>query len=212
MRKLITEAELRTLAGDAKQVVIPADSILTPSAQDMAKLMNLAIIRECGPRAVEPGCVQTVGAPVPTTSGQAMPDKAEIQRIVQAVLAQKSRPICANPRLTHVKASEVVLEPFEQAPPGQKILLKDVVTAREGNLAAGFMTFDHSELPWHLTYDEVDYVVEGTFTLQANGKTHTCQAGDVMYIPKDTHVVFGSPARTRVFYVTYPANWAEGAV
>ena len=101
------------------------------------------------------------------------------------------------------------LEPFDQAPPGQKILLKDVVTSREGNLAAGFMSFDHSELPWHLTYDEVDYVVEGVFTLQANGRTYTCQAGDVLYIPKDTHVVFGSPSQTRVFYVTYPANWAE---
>ena len=205
MKKLITEAELRALAGDSKQVVIPPDSILTPSALDLAKIMNLTLQR-------------AEGAPVPTVTSVAQasavagiePSVEEIRRIVKLVLEQKTKPVCANPRVTHVQGSNVKLEPFDQAPPGQIIHLKDVVTSREGNLAAGFMTFDHSELPWHLTYDEVDYVVEGTFTLKANGTTYTCQAGDVMYIPKDTHVVFGSPAHTRVFYVTYPANWAEG--
>jgi ethanolamine utilization protein EutQ len=195
VKKLITETELRALAGDSKQVVIPSSSILTPSALDMAKFMNLTLQRE---------------EATPVSAAGSEPSVEEIRRIVKMVLEQKTKPVCTNPRVTHVQGSSIKLEPFDQAPPGQIIHLKDVVTSREGNLAAGFMTFDHSELPWHLTYDEVDYVVEGTFTLQANGKTYTCQAGDVMYIPKDTHVVFGSPAHTRVFYVTYPANWAEG--
>lgn len=205
MKKLITETELRALAGDSKQVVIPSGSILTPSALDMAKFMNLTLQREQEAPASAAGPV----APTVVAAGSE-PSVEEIRRIVKMVLEQKAKPVCANPRVTHVHGSSVKLEPFDQAPPGQIIHLKDVVTSREGNLAAGFMTFDRSELPWHLTYDEVDYVVEGTFTLQANGKTYTCQAGDVMYIPKDTHVVFGSPAQTRVFYVTYPANWAEG--
>ena len=196
MKKLITDTELRAMVGDAKQVTIPADSILTPSAQDMVKFMNISVVREAVP-------CQAAGGTGKEASSE------EIRRIVHKVLEQQLKPICPNPRLTHVKGAEVKLEPFAQAPPGQKILLKDVVTSREGNLAAGFMSFDHSELPWHLTYDEVDYVVEGIFTLQANGRTYTCQAGDVLYIPKDTHVVFGSPSQSRVFYVTYPANWAE---
>ena len=201
MKKLITETELRVLAGDTKQVILPADSILTPSALDMAKFMSLTIVR--GEK--EPGAAAT---PIKSgICGEASDE--EIRRIVRAVLEQKAKPACPNPRVTHVQGSTVKLEPFAQAPPGQVIHMTDVVTAREGNLAAGFMTFDKSELPWHLTYDEVDYVVEGTFTLKANGKTYTCQPGDVLYIPKDTHVIFGSPAQTRVLYVTYPANWAE---
>ncbi|MHC1761494.1 MAG: cupin domain-containing protein [Negativicutes bacterium] len=201
MKKLITETELRALAGEAKQVVIPADSILTPSALDMAKFMNLTITR-----AEAVSATSSPSAPL-SSCGEASDD--EIRRIVHAVLEQKSKPACPNPRVTVVRGSSVKLEPFDKAPPGQIIHMTDVVTAREGNLAAGFMTFEKSELPWHLTYDEVDYVVEGTFTLKANGKTYTCQAGDVLYIPKDTHVVFGSPTQTRVLYVTYPANWAE---
>ncbi len=200
MKKLITEEELRVLAGDGKEVVIPAGSVLTPSALDMAKFMNLNLVRAAAGVSPTPGTA-------PSFCGE--PSDEDIRRIVRTVLAEKTKPACANPRVTYVKGESVKLEPFPQAPPGQVIHMTDVVTSREGNLAAGFMTFDKSQLPWHLTYDEVDYVVEGTFTLQANGKTYTCGAGDVMYIPKDTHVVFGSPATCKVLYVTYPANWAE---
>ncbi len=201
MKKLITETDLRALAGDGKQVVIPAGSVLTPSALDMVKFLNLTVVQgEAAPAASS----TTVGS-----SFCGDPSNEEIRRIVRSVLEQKAQPICPNPKVTYVQGSSVKLDPFDQAPPGQIIHMKDVVTSREANLAAGFMTFDKSELPWHLTYDEVDYVVEGTFTLKANGKTYTCQPGDVMYIPKDTQVVFGSPTQTRVLYVTYPANWAE---
>lgn len=199
MAKLISATELRELAGDSKQVVVPAGAILTPSAYDLAKEMNLAIIR------------QSADAAQPAGRQDARPDPCagEVQEIVRRVLDKMTKPACANSRLTHVRAAGVVLDPFDQAPPGQKIKLKDVVTSREANLGAGFMEFDHSEFPWHLTYDEVDYVVSGTFTLQSGGTTYTCQAGDVLYIPKDTKVVFGSPTQARVFYVTYPANWAD---
>ena len=198
MAKLISAAELRELAGDKKQVAVPVGAILTPSAYDLAKEMNLTIIRNS--EADQPASRQQAGQE---------PCVSEVQEIVRRVLDKMTKPACANPRLTHVKAAGIVMEPFEQAPSGQQIKLKDVITSREANLGAGFMEFDRSEFPWHLTYDEVDYVVEGTFTLQSGGVTYTCKAGDVLYIPKDTKVVFGSPTQARVFYVTYPANWAD---
>ena len=198
MAKLISAAELREMAGNSKQVAVPAGAILTPSAYDLAKEMNLTIIRNSD--ADQPAGRQQAGQE---------PCVSEVQEIVRRVLDKMTKPACANPRLTHVKAAGIVMEPFEQAPSGQQIKLKDVITSREANLGAGFMEFDRSEFPWHLTYDEVDYVVEGTFTLQSGGVTYTCKAGDVLYIPKDTKVVFGSPTQARVFYVTYPANWAD---
>ena len=33
--------------------------------------------------------------------------------------------------------------------------------------------------------------------------------GDVIYLPKGSKVVFGTPSRTKIFYVTYPADWAK---
>lgn len=205
MAKLISANELRDMAGDAKQVVVPPGAILTPSAYDLAKEMNLTLLRAGEASQVQAGEVQRSKA----EDNALVAGPADVAQIVQRVLEKMNRPACLHPRLTQIKADAVVMEPFEPAPPGQTVRLKDVITAREGNLGAGFMEFDHSQLPWKLSYDEVDYVVSGTFTLQSGGKTFTCQAGDVMYIPKGTSVVFGSPAQARVFYVTYPVNWAD---
>jgi ethanolamine utilization protein EutQ len=62
--------------------------------------------------------------------------------------------------------------------------------------------------PWTLTYDEVDYVLEGVLQLTVEGRVIEGRPGDVLFIPKGSKVVFGTPSRTRIFYVTYPADWA----
>jgi ethanolamine utilization protein EutQ len=44
-----------------------------------------------------------------------------------------------------------------------------------------------------------------------DGRMLEGRAGDVFYIPKGSKIRFGTPWRTRVFYVTYPADWAAAA-
>ena len=61
------------------------------------------------------------------------------------------------------------------------------------NLTSGIMQFDHSQLPWTLTYDEMDYVIEGTLEFIVNGKKYTGYPGDSFYIPANTTVT--SPRR-----------------
>jgi len=134
----------------------------------------------------------------------------QLKKIVQKVIAETVKPACENPVATHVKGKNVLVQPFSEAPPGQKINLVDVIDARVGNLASGFMTFEQAKLPWHLNYDEMDYVIEGEFVLEVSGKrVFRAIAGDVIYIPKGCNVVFSSPTYCKIFYVTYPANWAE---
>ncbi len=62
--------------------------------------------------------------------------------------------------------------------------------------------------PWSLDYDEIDLVLEGVLHIEMDGRTVEARVGDVVYIPKGSRIVFGTPHRTRVFYVTHPANWA----
>ncbi|HWR45757.1 cupin domain-containing protein [Sporomusa sp.] len=206
MKKLISATTLRQMAETGKRVVIPPQSVLTPSAQDLAKELGIQIVRGNSKELQGESSRQDI-----TSNSDAKPaDTAgALETEVRKVLSELLKPACTNPKVTQVKGASVVLQPFDQAPPGQNIKLIDVITAREANLAAGFMAFDCSELPWNLTYDEVDYVVEGTFTVETGGKVYTCVAGDVLYIPKDTRVVFGSPNQAKVFYVTYPANWSD---
>ena len=46
---------------------------------------------------------------------------------------------------------------------------------------------DHSEFAWELTYEEIDYVIEGTLTVTIDGKKYTANAGDVLFVPSGSN-------------------------
>lgn len=200
MGRFISVAVLRELAKQGKTINVEKNCVLTPSAKDLVKELGLTITHGSQ-------VLSAASAPVPAYNQEGA-DK-ELKKRVQKILAETLKPACPNPQALHVRGDQVVIQPFEQAPPGQRIGLTDVVTAKEGNLCAGFMTFEQSELPWFLNYDEADYIVEGDFRLKVGNQVFTAKAGDVVYIPKGSQVVFSSPTFCKVFYVTYPANWAD---
>ena len=79
----------------------------------------------------------------------------------------------------------------------------------ESHISAGFLVIENSSFDWELTYEEIDYVIEGTLTVTIDGTTYTAHAGDVLFVPSGSKVTWGSPDKARVFYATYPANWAD---
>ncbi|OLN24705.1 cupin domain-containing protein [Desulfosporosinus metallidurans] len=204
MGRFISAAVLREMAKVDKTIVLDEDSVLTPSAKDLAKELGISICK---------GREEIVGRSVIVKQAQESAEPVilneDLKKAVQKILGEVLKPACENPKATHVKGENVVIQPFLEAPPGQNVGLVDVITAREGNLCSGFMTFDHSNLPWFLNYDEVDYIIEGEFVLEVEGKVFRAKAGDVVYIPKGSQVVFSSPTFCKVFYATYPANWAD---
>ncbi|KJR44266.1 Ethanolamine utilization protein EutQ [Desulfosporosinus sp. I2] len=221
MGRFISAAVLRELAKSDKTIVLEEDSVLTPSARDLAKELGLTISKgrheivshnvvgqSVGQRENPQSSLQDVSVLSGSATG-AGPQNDDLKKAVQKILGEVLKPACANPKATHVKGETVVIQPFLEAPPGQKVGLVDVIDSRVGNLASGFMTFDHSRLPWFLNYDEVDYVIEGEFVLEVEGQVFRAKAGDVVYIPKGSQVVFSSPTFCKVFYATYPANWAD---
>ncbi|HBW34344.1 cupin domain-containing protein [Desulfosporosinus sp. BICA1-9] len=221
MGRFISAAVLRDLAKLDKNVVLEEDSVLTPSAKDLAKELGITISkgrqeivsRSVVSQSTEPLANQKSSVKeVSVSSGNstdAGSQSEDLKKAVQKILGEVLKPACENPKATHVKGETVVIQPFLEAPPGQKVGLVDVIDSRVGNLASGFMTFDHSRLPWFLNYDEVDYVIEGEFVLEVEGQVFRAKPGDVVYIPKGSQVVFSSPTFCKVFYATYPANWAD---
>ena len=217
MGRFISEAVLREMAKMDKEIFLEEDSILTPSAKDLAKELGITITKGRQEIVSQKVTGQSAGQ-----SGNPLGERrhtsevigtdtqnADLKRAVQKIMSEVLKPACENPKATHVVGKNVVIQPFAEAPPGQKIGLVDVIDARVGNMASGFMTFDHSRLPWFLNYDEVDYIIEGDFVLEVEGKVFRAVAGDVVYIPKGSKVVFSSPTFCKVFYATYPANWAD---
>ncbi|SDI48134.1 cupin domain-containing protein [Desulfosporosinus hippei] len=209
MGRFISAAVLRDMAKLGKNIVLEEDSVLTPSAKDLAKELGITISKGreeiISRNVVGQAGVQLINSQSRTTDTK----DADLKQAVQKILGEVLKPACANPKATHVKGETVVIQPFPEAPPGQKVGLVDVIDSRVGNLASGFMTFDHSQLPWFLNYDEVDYVIEGEFVLEVEGQVFRAKPGDVVYIPKGSQVVFSSPTFCKVFYCTYPANWAD---
>ncbi len=112
-----------------------------------------------------------------------------------------------------VKGQSVTLGRFAAAGPDRNVALLDVVTRQQGSpMTAGFMSFGRADaFPWRLDYDEIDYVLEGVLHITIGGRVLEGHPGDVLYVPKGSELIFGTPNRTRVFYVTYPAEWAQAS-
>jgi ethanolamine utilization protein EutQ len=186
-RQLFTAADIRRLAGEQKSslLVLGPTDLITPEAVDVARDLGVRLIYE--------------NPASPPSSGSSPPP---------------ARPATAFPlpALKAVMGAGVVMDPFGEtlSTPGANVRLKDVVTSADGSpMAAGYMALEKGELPWTLTYDEVDIVLEGELVITRAGMVARGGPGDVIFIPKGSSITFGTPSHVRFVYVAFPANWNE---
>ena len=113
---------------------------------------------------------------------------------------------CKDPSgVLSVKTDTVRVEPFAGVP---GVGLKDVTTLEEApRMGAGVMELNHACLEWTLTYDEYDVVLDGTLEINIDGRIVSGQRGDIIYIPKGSHIIFQTPSTARFAYFVYPADW-----
>ena len=91
-----------------------------------------------------------------------------------------------------------------------RVWLKDLFTLEESpRLACGIMELEDATFEWTLTYDEVDYIIDGTLDIIIDGRTVRVKKGEIILIPKNTKIKFSTPDKVRFMYVCYPANWSE---
>lgn len=109
-----------------------------------------------------------------------------------------------------IKTEKIIPKPFETGKVGDKVLLTDVFSLEESpRLGCGIMEMDKTTFDWTLTYDEVDYIIDGTLVIIIDGRKIIGNKGDIILIPKNTKIQFSAPEFARFMYVVYPANWAE---
>ena len=136
-----------------------------------------------------------------------------IREIVTKVLEESAGKGCKPEFEKHVdpsgiigiKTSTVRCEPFEQ----DGVKLKDVVTLEEApRMGCGIMELsDGADFEWTLTYDEWDIVLEGRLEIKIDGRVVGGDAGDVIYIPKGSHIHFSTPDYAKYAYTVFPADW-----
>ncbi len=104
-----------------------------------------------------------------------------------------------------IHTKTVKCEPFADTP---GVYLKDIVTLEEApRMGAGVMELDHTSFEWTLTYDEYDYVIDGELEIEIDGRVVKGEPGDIIYIPKNSHIHFQTPSTARYAYFVYPADW-----
>ena len=138
-----------------------------------------------------------------------------IREIVEKVLAETVVKSAGMERqvdpsgIIGIKTSSVELEPFEGR---SDVLLKDVTSLEEApRMGCGVMELkDGASFEWTLTYDEYDIVLEGNLEIEIDGRIVSGGVGDIIYIPKGSHIHFQTPDYAKYVYTVYPANWQEG--
>lgn len=105
-----------------------------------------------------------------------------------------------------IKTDTVELKPFEGR---NDVRLADITSLQEApRMGCGVMELtDGASFEWTLTYDEYDIVLSGHLEIEIDGRVIKGDAGDVIYIPKGSHIHFQTPDRARYVYTVYPANW-----
>ncbi|MGV2686807.1 ethanolamine utilization protein EutQ, partial [Clostridium perfringens] len=63
-----------------------------------------------------------------------------------------------------VRGNTVKMDVFDTGNPNVKAYYQELVSKDESKMSAGFLTIENSRFDWELTYEEIDYVIEGTLT------------------------------------------------
>lgn len=136
-------------------------------------------------------------------------DKTEIEKLVRQIVNEKLTPCgvkCVKIPQIPVRESDRL----DTGNPSHKVYTRDVFDLSESpRLGCGIMEMTDTTFDWTLKYDEIDYVIDGTLSINCNGKTITAHAGELILIPKGSTIQFSVTGFSRFIYITYPANWAE---
>lgn len=206
MKKLICAEDITKAHEEGKTTLcIDKGTIITPSARDLVEEYHITL--------------ETCECPVPAADGLSLPadlTKESFVLMLKALLAGdtavEEKPYIYRQHengLKSVKGSSVKMDVFDTGDPTANVHFQELISKEEAKISAGFLEIDHSSFDWELTYEEIDYVIEGTLQVTIDGVTYTAKAGDVLFVPKNSKVTWGSPDKAKIFYATYPANWAD---
>lgn len=134
-------------------------------------------------------------------------NKQGLETAIRQILAEMltgQRVLCAD--LTNLPLSQE--NRLDTGNPADRVWTRDLFTLEQSpRLGAGLMVMEHTTFPWHLAYDEIDYVISGRLTVISPAGPVTAGPGQVILIPKNSDIQFSAPESARFLYVTYPADW-----
>ena len=214
MKKLICTKEVEAAAAKGEKVIyVECSTIITPSAKDAAAEHGIEFSTEgC------PCCGGTAPAPAAQASAQGGIDSDVIYKALTAMMEKgmlgdimnlvSDAPYVSEKSpdgyLKLVKGSTAKWEPLDTGNPADKVFYNELIGADDGSsMGAGFITIEKCEFPWEVACEEMYYVVEGTLTVEKDGKVYTAHGGDALFFQNGAKLKFGSPDKMKAFYITH---------
>ena len=145
-------------------------------------------------------------------------DKAALERLVRQVLLEKlggapahERSAAHGVRAVAVPRLEVrEADRLDTGRSGDKVWTRDLFSLEEApRLGCGLMVMEQTTFPWKLTYDEMDYVIDGRLDILVGGETVSAGPGEVIHIPRGSEIQFSAKGKVRFLYFVYPADWQK---
>ncbi|PEQ85612.1 ethanolamine utilization protein EutQ [Bacillus sp. AFS006103] len=215
MKKLICVKDVEAVEKQGQKVLyINCKTIITPAAKDAAKVFGIEFSTEQKSSESELSKLENsssgkIDSQMIYTVLKALSDKGLLKGLVENLPTAPYMAERDGGGLKLIRGNSVKFDVFDTGNPANKVFYQELISKDESSMSAGFLTIEKSSFEWELTYEEIDYVIEGTVTVSINGKTYTAYPGDVLYVPSGSKVVWGSPDKAKIFYTTYPANWAD---
>ena len=136
-------------------------------------------------------------------------DRAALEELVRRVLLEKLGGNGPRVKKVEVPRLDVAAEHrMDTGNPADRVWTRDLFTLEEApRLGCGLMVMERTTFPWTLTYDEMDYVIEGRLDILVGGETVSAGPGELIYIPKNSSIQFSVTGHARFLYFVYPADW-----
>ncbi len=133
-------------------------------------------------------------------------DREQLKALIRDLLAEKVGEMSIKHFSSNVNITEQ--DRLNTGDPLHRVYTHDLFDLKQSpRLGLGVMYMEKTEFPWHLGYDEIDYVLEGSLTIKCAQGELTAKAGEGILIPKDSDIRFSVPDKARFLYITYPADW-----
>lgn len=210
MKKLICAKDVEELLKQGKKVLyIDNDTIITPSAKDIAKASGVefsAAAHACSENSSElvKVCEGGIDSNMIYNVLKTMMEKGLLKGMFDAASDKPyiaERDSCG---LKIVRGNSVKYEVLDTGNPTDKVFYQEIINADDGcSMNAGFITIEGCNFEWECACEELYHVVEGTLTVTTDAKVYTAHPGDSVFFPKGAKVTFGSPDKMKAFYATY---------
>ena len=134
-------------------------------------------------------------------------DRETLKRLIKEILEEEQGGCPVKlVKLPQIKMTDS--DHLNTGDPAHRVYTHDLFSLEESpRLGCGIMEMQQTTFPWTLHYDEIDYVISGSLTVQFGETAVTAGPGEVILIPKGSSIRFSVPDRARFLYVTYPADW-----